>query len=112
MMHAAGRMQPMRLLSNKACLALAEKSRRAKPNSPDFYLRKLRAVPKLFSYVTSTTYNETSLMTGQAVSKNGQGALGCSNDMEVILSTSRSLGTLLYCNISPSVTVRLWFGFG
>ena len=33
-----GRMQPTRLQSNNACLAVVEKSRRAKPNSPDFYV--------------------------------------------------------------------------
>ena len=32
-----GRMQPTRLQSNKACLVVVEKSRRAKPNSADFY---------------------------------------------------------------------------
>ena len=31
-----GRMQPTRLQSNKACLAVVEKSCRAKPNSADF----------------------------------------------------------------------------
>ena len=46
-----GRMQPTRLQSNKACLAVVEKSRRAKPNSSDFYVWKLRAVPTLFPYV-------------------------------------------------------------
>ena len=31
-----GYMQPTRLQSNNACLAVVEKSRRAKPNSSDF----------------------------------------------------------------------------
>ena len=33
-----GRMQPTRLQSNNARLAVVEKSRRAKPNSFDFYV--------------------------------------------------------------------------
>ena len=33
-----GHMQPTRLQSNKACLAVVEKSRRAKPNSSEFHV--------------------------------------------------------------------------
>ena len=36
-----GRMQPTRLQSNNACLAVVDKSRRAKPSSSDFLRMKI-----------------------------------------------------------------------